>query len=89
MTTRSETTQAACPLDRKVRHELDVFKPAADILARAGKCEGGCEEHTGDIKTVRVYHKESGTDWGYFSYCEAAIKEDTENRGMEIEVPNV
>jgi hypothetical protein len=88
MTTRSEATQAACPLDRKVRHELDVFRHATDIKARNGECEGECDEHYGDVKTVRVFHKDSGTDWGYFSYCEAARKEDTENRGMELEVPN-
>lgn len=72
------------PLECRVRHELDKFKPETDEKSLRGECEGGCEEHHGQVKTVRVFDKNSGSDWGYFSYCEAAIKEDTENRGMRV-----
>ena len=44
---------------------------------RATMCEGGCECHDGEVQPVRVIDP-SGTphDWGYFSYCQAAIEED-------------
>ena len=68
-----------------IRHELDKFKTNAIKKAQLGLCEGDCVEHTGDVKAVRVFNKVSGIDWGYFSYCSAARKEDTEHRGMELE----
>ena len=70
---------------RTIRHELDKFKVDAVKRARIGLCEGSCVEHTGDVKAVRVFNKDSGIDWGYFSYCAEARKEEIENRGMELE----
>lgn len=43
------------------------------------KCEGACEEHRGEVKEVLVQ------GWGYFNYCEEAIKEDT-RRGFTVVV---
>ena len=48
------------------------------------KCEGECDEHTSEPMQVRVRHKQSGTDWGLFWYCDAAIKEDR-RRGLIVE----
>ena len=64
-----------------MRPELDEYKDAAISNAERGVCEGSCEEHRGDIHCVRVYDKEHGIDWGWFSYCEEAVAEDT-RRGM-------
>ena len=40
------------------------------------KCDGNCEEHYGDVRRVRVIHKDSGKDWGEFHYCGVARAED-------------
>ena len=48
-------------------------------------CEGSCEKHTGQVKRVHVYGA-NGYDWGEFNYCEEAIKEDTLNRKMIVEI---
>ena len=42
------------------------------------ECEGGCEEHIGDVVEVQVI------PWGTFWYCEEAIKED-KRRGLVVE----
>lgn len=65
------------PLDLKKDHE------AAKRRALSGRCSGGCDEHIGDVSVVRVKHH-SGTDWGYFAYCESAVKEDI-SRGLTVE----
>jgi hypothetical protein len=59
------------------RPELDEYKQAAVDKAKAGICEGNCEKHTGQVVCVRVYDKKHGNDWGWYSYCEEAIDEDT------------
>ena len=74
---------SASPLDITVRHELDEFRDAAITKAAAGKCEGNCVEHRGDVRAVRVANIQSGIDWGYFAYCEEAIETDTHN-GMRL-----
>jgi hypothetical protein len=66
------------------QHELDQYREASIAKARCGECEGNCEQHYGETKAVRVFNKNSGIDWGYFAYCEAARKEDA-HRGMELE----
>ena len=43
------------------------------------ECEGGCDEHKGEVVEVNV------TRWGKFFYCEEAIKED-KRRGLEVEI---
>lgn len=48
------------------------------------KCSGECDDHTSDPRQVRVRHKQSGTDWGLFWYCDAAIAEDR-RRGLSVE----
>ena len=72
------------PLECVVRHELDRFKGETVDRAVSGRCDGACEEHSGRVKAVRVFHKESRSDWGWYSYCESAIEEDT-SRGMVFE----
>ncbi len=81
----TEAAGGASDVERVVRHEFDDYREEAIEKALLGVCEGDCEEHYGETKAVRVFHKSSGTDWGYFSYCAAARKEDTDNRGMELE----
>jgi len=39
------------------------------------ECEGGCQEHKGEVITFHVVSP-GGFDWGYFDYCENAITED-------------
>lgn len=48
------------------------------------KCDGSCEVHIGEVKQYRVIHTPSQHDWGIFFYCQAAVKEDTENREMKV-----
>lgn len=64
-----------------VQKNLDEFKQNAIDRAERGACDGGCDEHIGTVRCVRVYDPEHKTDWGWFSYCDAAIEEDT-RRGM-------
>lgn len=47
-------------------------------------CEGACESHEKGVRPVRVIDP-NGTkhDWGYFSYCQAAIRED-KLRGLVV-----
>jgi hypothetical protein len=47
------------------------------------KCEGSCEQHHGEVVSVRVIDKDTGQDWGLFNYCEEAIQEDL-RRGFEV-----
>lgn len=65
------------------RPELDKYKDAAIAKAERGECEGGCEGHRGETRCVRAVDKEHGNDWGWFSYCEEAIEEDT-RRGLAL-----
>ena len=44
----------------------------------AGKCDGDCAEHRGEVKLVTV------GGWGYFAYCETAVEED-KSRGLVVE----
>ena len=46
------------------------------------KCDGSCEEHTGDVTIVHV--RSDNHDWGIFHYCETAIEEDRW-RGLWVE----
>ncbi len=46
------------------------------------KCDGACEEHRGECCVVEVAR------WGYFSYCEEAIAEDT-RRGLTVTKLNI
>jgi len=46
-----------------------------------GKCQGDCAECRGELQVVRVTHP--SYDWGYFSYCDAAIEED-KSRGLVV-----
>jgi len=51
------------------------------------KCEGGCEQHVGEVITVKTYgDKNSVWNGTEFDYCETAIQEDRE-RGFQIEIP--
>lgn len=59
----------------KHRPELDEYEFQTQNLASSGKCDGSCEEHFGVVRAVRVVDSD-GTDWGWFSYCEAAREED-------------
>jgi hypothetical protein len=63
--------------------ELEKDLEHAKRRALSGRCSGGCGEHSGDVSVVRVKHF-SGTDWGYFAYCESAVKEDI-SRGLTVE----
>lgn len=47
------------------------------------KCQGACERHMGEIKTVIV--KDKLYFWGKFDYCAVAIEED-KSRGLQVEV---
>ena len=61
----------------------------AQERAFAQNCDGSCSErggHAGNTICVRV-RDETGYDWGYFSYCETAIEEDT-RRGFRISRSN-
>ena len=49
-----------------------------------GICEGGCEEHIGRRRVVRVIDSSCQLDWGLYSYCEYAIKLDR-SRGFEVQ----
>lgn len=64
-----------------LRKELDEFYPEVLERASKGKCDGSCDEHIGDVFPVRVFDRDF--DWGWFSYCEAARKEDA-RRGMTL-----
>lgn len=66
-----------------VRPELDIYKQQAIDKAKRRQCDGSCEVHQGEVKAVRIFDASSGFDWGYFAYCEVAIKED-EDRGMVV-----
>lgn len=46
------------------------------------RCDGACDPHVGECKVVHVER------WGYFSYCEEAIAEDT-RRGLKVNVLNM
>lgn len=47
-------------------------------------CEGGCGMHKGDIQVVRVIDpKGIPHDWGFYTYCQAAMEED-QSRGMNV-----
>jgi CO dehydrogenase/acetyl-CoA synthase beta subunit len=41
------------------------------------QCDGACEHHEGDVRTVLV------RGWGNFNYCQAAIDEDR-RRGLWV-----
>jgi hypothetical protein len=47
-------------------------------------CDGGCDEHVGEHRYVRVTDPKSGHDWGNFCYCEEAVRID-EFRGLRVE----
>lgn len=57
---------------------MEVDELHARAAVKAGKCDGNCEAHRGDVKLVTV------GGWGYFAYCEAAIEEDR-LRGLVVE----
>lgn len=61
----------------KYRPELDEFEEQTREKASAGLCEGSCDSHFGKVSSYRVVAAD-GTDWGWFSYCESALKQDTE-----------
>ena len=47
-------------------------------------CDGSCDEfggHAGHPVVVRV--RDGNQDWGFFSYCETAVSEDT-RRGLSV-----
>lgn len=45
------------------------------------KCDGSCTQHDDDLRLVHVWY---GThDWGLFTYCGVARKED-ERRGLTV-----
>lgn len=47
-------------------------------------CEGGCTNHTGDVRAVRVIDcRGVPHDWGYYNYCDEAVAEDIW-RGMTV-----
>lgn len=52
-------------------------KACATKTAADGRCEGGCEMHSGPVELVHV------TNWGWFSYCQAAQAED-KKRGLTV-----
>lgn len=77
-------------------HEFDDL---ADAVAKAEKktgdsmtqpiptgtyftCQGACYPHRGAIHNVHVF--DESKDWGFFTYCEAAISEDR-SRGFTVE----
>lgn len=77
-------------------HEFDDL---ADAIAKAEKktgdsmtqpiptgtyftCQGTCYPHRGAIHNVHVF--DESKDWGFFTYCEAAISEDR-SRGFTVE----
>ncbi len=78
------TDIAQGPVDVNVRHELDQFRDVSMAKAMDGMCEGSCDKHRGDVKAFRVSHISSGTDWGYFAYCEEARETDSRN-GMRLD----
>lgn len=51
--------------------------------AKNGICDGNCNKHDGERKLVRVY--DNDVDFGYFSYCEEAIKTDLKN-GWNVDI---
>ena len=42
---------------------------------KEGWCSGSCSTHEGTVVLVRVISA-AGYSWGYFAYCENAIKAD-------------
>lgn len=53
------------------------------------KCEGACgrwKGHAGLVRKVHVSDPRTGTDWGFFDYCENAVDED---RGHGLTVVTV
>lgn len=48
-------------------------------------CEGGCDEHRGEVRRVHVWH--GSYDWGWFYYCDEARAED-KRRGMTVNFEN-
>ena len=65
----------------EMRKELDEFEQITILKAKSGECEGDCEHHIGGCVCVRVIDSKSDTDWGFFSYCETALLDDT-SRGF-------
>lgn len=55
----------------------DPDKQAAQAFVDERHCEGGCDPHAGVVQLVYV------KKWGWFAYCEAAIRED-QQRGLEV-----
>lgn len=49
------------------------------------KCDGGCEQHEGEVRAVKVYGTACPEGWD-FDYCRVAIAED-ENRGFVVTFP--
>ena len=48
------------------------------------ECEGSCKEHKGKLRLVKVaLYKPIDFNWGIFTYCENAIKEDKQ-RGFTV-----
>ena len=42
-------------------------------------CEGKCDKHVGDVKRYMIVNDETGSNWGLWWYCEAAVHRDRDN----------
>jgi hypothetical protein len=57
--------------------QQDSIEDAVEFqLSKKAKCEGSCEEHSGEVREFHVVHKASGWNWGNFWYCDVAVKQD-------------
>jgi hypothetical protein len=62
---------------------FDEFLDDTREKASQGVCGGCCEEHTLPVEVVRVVDNRTGADWGWYSYCQAALEEDRQ-RGLDF-----
>jgi len=42
---------------------------------RVEACQGNCQPHAGSVRLVHV--KDGAMDWGFFHYCNEAVRSDT------------
>jgi len=53
------------------------------------RCEGACEEHTGNARKVHVFNPATCKDWGYWHYCKTAIACDRKRGFLVREMAEV
>lgn len=76
--------------DRYFKYDLQEW-PGHEIMAAAHgelhiACQGACDHHEGSLKVCRVIDVDNPYDWGWFVYCDTAIKDDTNNRFVVVDL---